>query len=349
MPTWQLEVVVWDRCVRQLRAVGDALAWRLFDFDRRFILALSRNAPPGPMVNTEGLDWELGAVQEAWANDGEFALLHDLTNSVRIGDMTVFTAAGPRIAEVKKSATSGGSRQREQVRRAQGAVDVINSGAPLRDGTELVIAPQSLKTNLPLLGRQLERAQSEAIASSSIAHQQVLTAIALTANVDRPLAELMVTTTRLKERAFAKAGLYSVAHHLRGVRADWIGLDPTLAPFTIYPFAPALVGALTADLVCFEYVIGWDRVARAFETRGFDVEVLLQEESGEVPADAAVLHDRRGDRRVTIHSAGLAQLLHELIDVDRYVAAVAGTARRTGTAARWASAVTFSNERATWR
>src|SRR5205807_2657442 len=162
-------------------------------------LALSRNAPPSPMVGKAGLAWELGAVKEAWERDGHFALLHDLTNSVRIGDITVFGSSGPSIAEVKQSA-GGGSRHREQVRRAQ--------------------------------------------------------------------------------RALAKAGLDRVEHHLRGVRADSIGKDSNLAPFTIYPFDAELVAALTTDLLSFEYIVGWDRLARAFESLDFDVEPLLENASG---------------------------------------------------------------------
>ncbi len=349
--TWALTVVMWDRTVRQLRAVGDAMAWRLFNYDRRFLLALSRNSPAGPMVGKAGLDWELGAVKETWERDGDFALLHDLTNAVRIGDITVFGKSGPMIAEVKRSATAGGSRGREQVRRAQRAVAVINDGAPLpgEQDVDLYVSNQPFKTNLTALRQQLERASSEAIASRSIAHQQVVTALAVTARVDLPIAELLVKTDALKQRAFGKAGLSQVDHHLRGVRADSIGKDAHLAPFTIYPFDPQLVAALTTDLVCYEYTVGWDLLAQAFETHGFAVQLLLDPADGKVPEDVAILHDRRGDRRVTLHSGGLDQLLHELVDVDRFVTAVAAAARLNRPEGRTTSVMTFRNERATWR
>jgi hypothetical protein len=47
--TWRLERDVCERVARQLRCVGDALAWRVFGFQRRYILALCRNDPPGVM------------------------------------------------------------------------------------------------------------------------------------------------------------------------------------------------------------------------------------------------------------------------------------------------------------
>lgn len=44
--SWRLEDLTVERVLRQLRSVGDALAWRVSGFDRRYILAVSRNAPP---------------------------------------------------------------------------------------------------------------------------------------------------------------------------------------------------------------------------------------------------------------------------------------------------------------
>jgi hypothetical protein len=63
---WELDLLAMDRIVRQLRSVGDALAWRAFGFDRRFIIALSRNQPVSPFVGNEGLDAEIAHVVGAW-------------------------------------------------------------------------------------------------------------------------------------------------------------------------------------------------------------------------------------------------------------------------------------------
>lgn len=99
---WEFERLVYERLYRQLRAVGDGLAWYALGYNRRAVLALSRNASPGPLVKragrggdpTTGLAHELGAVQQLWTERGRFALLHDLTNCLRIGDITDFDADG---------------------------------------------------------------------------------------------------------------------------------------------------------------------------------------------------------------------------------------------------------------
>ena len=45
-----VEEIVTDRIERQLRSVGDALAWRALQFDRRIVWALSRNERTGAMT-----------------------------------------------------------------------------------------------------------------------------------------------------------------------------------------------------------------------------------------------------------------------------------------------------------
>ena len=65
-----------------------------FGYDRRAIIALSRNDSPGLSYNKLGLNAELTAIEELWKSDGHFALHHDSTNSLRIGDLTEFTAGG---------------------------------------------------------------------------------------------------------------------------------------------------------------------------------------------------------------------------------------------------------------
>lgn len=79
------------------------------------------------------------------------------------------------------------------------------------------------------------------------------------------------------------------------------------------------------------------------------MELLLDPASGRVPADIAVLHDRTAHRRITIHSGGLDQLLHELVDIDRYAVAVTTEPRREHPAGASSAVLTFRNEKATWR
>jgi hypothetical protein len=131
LATWQLELDICERVARQLRCVGDALAWRVFGFQRRYILALCRNDPPGIMAGKKGLIAEREQVDRAWKENGHFALMHDLTNCLRIGDVTIFTDDGPQVIEVKSSANRRSPAQQRRITgRAAGRAG--NGSAPGR-------------------------------------------------------------------------------------------------------------------------------------------------------------------------------------------------------------------------
>jgi len=107
--TWRIEDLVFDRVCRQLRAVGDGLAWRVSGYDRRYIIALSSNESPGPIVGKAGLPAELGAAVEM-RNRGSLGLLHDITNCLRIGDVTEFTPGEPKLLYEIKSSPNANTR-----------------------------------------------------------------------------------------------------------------------------------------------------------------------------------------------------------------------------------------------
>jgi len=91
---WQLEVDVCERVDRQLRSVADGLAWRIFNYDRRVIVALSRSDQTGQMAGKDGLLSERNFLTQTWEEERSFVLLHDLTTCLRIGDATQFRVVG---------------------------------------------------------------------------------------------------------------------------------------------------------------------------------------------------------------------------------------------------------------
>jgi hypothetical protein len=162
--TWRLEYQVCERLARQYRCIGDALAWRVFGFQRKHIVALLQNAPPGMMAGKEGLEAELARVEQAYREDGQFALLHDLTNCLRIGDVTVFGNDGTfQTVEIK---SDPGRRSPAQSRRIKAARDAVRNGGPL-PGNDPMARLHDLdvpfRTHLDLLRTGTERAARDGI------------------------------------------------------------------------------------------------------------------------------------------------------------------------------------------
>jgi hypothetical protein len=347
---WKTELLVANRAVRQLRSVGDAFAWRSFSYDRRFLLALSRNAPPGPMFGKKGLERELGEVVHVWRQERCFGLLHDLTSSLRIADLTKFTPEGPRLVEVKQRP---GHIPASQMERIQRAIEVINNGAPLpgEDGdVALFVSRHQFKTHLKRLRDILAAADREGFSSLPIGHGWAVNAVSfLSRRFPADFEAGMKESTKRRERAFVRAGLDRVAHRFRGVSpaASQARENPAGAPFAIYPFDPDVCARLTCDLLVFETVIAWDRLATAFEAEGFETKSPLPDRNEDMTGDQDVLYARRGNRGLTIQSSGLSQVLFECVDPGRYAAAAREVLERLGGSG--SAIFTFANERAVWR
>lgn len=349
--SWELERAVSDRVVRQLRGVGDALAWHLFGFDRRYLYALSQNDPVSPMVGKDGLAYELGTVVQIWEERGEVALLHDLTNSIRIGDLTIFSADGPRLHEVKSGPKGPTKAQRARMARAE----AVLNGERLPIGPdmpgEIWRSSTPFETHLEAFGSALSRADEAGSSALAVGSQWIVSCLSLASpqlskDLDGALAPWLNP-----EEAVATARLNDASLFLRGTRpTDRVGVSPGSAPFTIYPFDAPTCARLLCDYVIFETVIGWDRIANALEDEGFAVDFPGDPESTDLaPNEMPVFAVTDGRGRLVIPGSGLQQVLYEFLDPRAYAAAVAEFFRVAEKGRRVEFFLTFADEARVWR
>lgn len=109
------------------------------------------------------LKYELGKVEELWKQEQTFALLHDLTNSVRIADLTAFHKEGGQLLQIKKNPSKG---SKAQLKRMQMVLDVLNEGKsiPSKDGpVKLVSSSFHFRTKLEDMERALSMADEHEI------------------------------------------------------------------------------------------------------------------------------------------------------------------------------------------
>jgi hypothetical protein len=129
------------------------------------IAALSRNDSPGPLVESEGLGYELGRVVDLWKDHRHFGLLHDLTNCLRIADVTEFVTDGGRLLhEVKKK--TGGRATAAQKARMRAVIDAVNDGGVLPGETgdaRLAVLSTRYRADLAVLRDAIGLAQSRGV------------------------------------------------------------------------------------------------------------------------------------------------------------------------------------------
>lgn len=344
---WQLENTVLERLARQLRTVGDALAWRAFGYDRRAIIALSRNAPSGPIAGKSGLDAELGAIMERWDKARHFTLLHDITSCIRIGDLTEFAADGTHtLWEIK---TSPGRGVAAQTTRMKAAVDAINLGGALPDGQHLVAVDTPLRTSLKSLGDAITLARARGVHALRVPPGRVVVAAApidaLRLGGDGPA--WVARTNAERAKVLRRARIDGATHHYVLRTGDRAARTPAAAPYGIYPIDPGHCAGLICDLIHVEVTFDPETLARAATERGMGSEVLLPESHGELETEASVVRLWRGDHAIVLHPPALDQLLVEFITTDCMVAALDEVLRRPD--APTSPLLMFADEHKTWR
>ena len=135
---------------------------------------LARNQSPGMMAGKAGAPAELALVEKAWREDGQFALMHDLTNCLRIGDISVFTDEGPEQIEVKTNAKRHNSVQNRRIRAVRSA---LGRAGPLPGddrGEWLYDLDLPYRTHLDLLRTGTERAAREGIFAAKVRGDRAL-------------------------------------------------------------------------------------------------------------------------------------------------------------------------------
>jgi len=319
LATWELEAYVFERLARQLRTVGDGFAWTCFGYDRRIIIALSRNDSPGPMYGKEGLPYELGAIQELWKTKGHFALHHDLTNCLRIADLTEFTADGKRLFhEIKAKPHT----EKKQLERAQAVVDAVNNGGRLPTSVgdnRLVQLQEPYVTNLKALNDLLQLAKRDGCHGMKLHQGRALVASSLPVFTARWKEDLEGGSDALdsaKQQAYKRACIASAMHHIVGYSGDKAARSPLMAPWSIYPFSPIDCAALICDMLVFDTTVSADALVESLERAGLRGEVLLTPADVQVEGEMPVIRAHWRNRAVTWHALGLNQLLYELAEPD---------------------------------
>lgn len=273
--TWRFEHDVCERLWRQLRSVGDALAWRVFGFHRPFILALCRNDPAGPMAGKAGLQAELDRVEEVFKENGSFAILRDLTNCLRIGDITVWDGVNPpRTEEIK---TNPEARKSAQIRRINQARAAVLEGGPLpgNNASELLYdLDLPLRAHLDVMRDAFERAAAEGIHATAVPGRRALYVIDQYGCVQQGLssAQFNVRLQEAVRTALASAGIATGRedHNVQFTTMDDTARNPLRVPWANYPLHPVACARLIGDYAAMSVETSGPALADLLQVAGLD-------------------------------------------------------------------------------
>lgn len=344
---WELERITACRVVRQLREVGDGLAWRIHRYDRRLIVALSDHDAPGPLVNKAGLPSEIGRVVHRFQDTGQFSLLHDLTTVLRHHDLTEVHANGYReLREVKtrltKSTLAKASKQRRQ---AQAALAAASGDTPLgATGPRLIRSDRQLRTHIRDVSRVMSLAERQGYAVARV-HDRVVGIVhfpAIAASGRDP--QELLTAYHMRRDAVITRRLPNTINMLHARIGFTEPRNAFFAPYSIYPLPVTQRTALICDLVLLDIMMDAETLRCGFEDIGVAAYCLLRTGSG---PDADVLVVGDGPVRMTVHARAVSQMMFEFAQTACFVRALAADLADPPTGDNFI--MTFSNEQAAWR
>jgi hypothetical protein len=328
--TWKLEEEVFERVARQLRSIGDALAWRAFGYERRIIVALSRGESAGPMNRKAGVTAEREFIKNRWESDGEFVLHHDLTNVLRIGDATIFHKdGGATLHEVK---TSGKAKVPRQNALRLGTQHALAEGSALPSGYNLLESRIPYRTDLAGLRNVVDLAHQRTgiqggVVSSGravIAANQFTAVNHYTGDGfgDRVIAEY--------ERYRRKIGASAPKPVLGMWSLDLVAKSVARPPWAIYPLPAQVAASLIADAIFFCVLMSPDAISAALAKAGVATQ-WLQPLDGPVDLDEPLLAVAATTRLVdatrftwsSLNPEAIFCLMLELVDLSTWSRQVA--------------------------
>ncbi|EOU1755128.1 hypothetical protein [Clostridium perfringens] len=107
--------IVYKEDMKRLREIGDSLAFSYFS--KYYLKSFCWKQSAGFIGGKDGLKNELNKLKSIF-DEGGFAILNDITNSLRYGDITVDDNGKPRLLEIKSS-----SNKNERIIRQQQDID----------------------------------------------------------------------------------------------------------------------------------------------------------------------------------------------------------------------------------
>ncbi|MFI8234885.1 hypothetical protein ACIGDI_39425 [Streptomyces sp. NPDC085900] len=336
--TWVLERELCERVARQFRSVGDALAWRAFNHDRRYILALCRNPPPGIMAGKAGLKTELETVESHWRDNGQFALMHDLTSCLRIGDVTVWQDDGPHTYEIK---TNARYRSTVQERRIATAYDAIRTGSALpgdHAGERLHVVDTPLRTHLGLLQTATERAAKDGIFAAKAPGSRALLAVDLYGVIGQGWTrqEFRQRAARQWDAARRRARIGNqLDFNVHATSLDSVSRDPLRVPWGVYPMHPVAAARLIGDVMTLVVETSGPALAADLTARGIPAQWVRPAATRNLVAGEVVMemHSQTEwrapngltatvSRTLQLKPSEMDRYLIELLDQDSWAAGI---------------------------
>jgi hypothetical protein len=336
-----------------LRMLGDALVWRVLRYERPIITVLGAGRAVGRLAEGRGLSTELAEIGYLWQENRTFALLADLTNCVRHGDVLSIESWEPLVVRLTESKTSGRGPAPKQAARLEQATRIINDGfhPSAVDGSSLYLQRPRIRyeTHHARLVQLIATARGATHAVTEV-EPGVVVEVYDEANPARLSSEVR---NDLHEQVRAQLGWeedndvisYSASsRRLRDRHADHT--FASLAPLALLPLALDDITDLVFGRLDFITTVHAPSLEAQLAARGIEARVARSREA----AGESFLTAERDSSQITVPATVREQVQLELLRLGTLFAAVDWflTETKQRGSARPNVALRYDDERTIW-
>jgi hypothetical protein len=261
------EIYIYELFRNKLKDVGDAFAWKFFNYNRSIIYLLSDHQDSG-FIQEGGISGELLTLLMKYYAEDELPILNCITNCIRFGDVVSKTKKGIfDIAEVKSGIRYAKKHGPRQLKAIDDVISFINNSRKQDGGKEWIILPLDFypRNYFDKLANLISKANNIGYAFNKLNDYSYTTAINF---------EKVEETTDISDALDNQHGQFS---------EGWTGLSkgfsnydrfefsPIIAPYSIFPFSEKTCVDLMFGSICITTYINFNLLAEHFRESGLYV------------------------------------------------------------------------------
>jgi hypothetical protein len=266
---------------KAIKEIADGVAWRTLQHSRFKVRLLSQGMYSGHTWGKIGQSSEIEVAQRV-ASQGSFVLVHDITNCLRVGDLSLIKPGAEvdiYLAEIKankiitpksilKKTPSNTSKQEKRLIQAQ--VALSKKVFPAAHG-EVPVIPIKFNTDnhMNSVGAVLKKAEEKGAYGKMVSPYLHIEAI------DLPKLFKMANYKDVIESLSRPKDKQSFSHssYDRLVRNSVGEVERNSPPYTIYPLPVPIISKLIKGEMLLTATLYIDRLADAFKSMGWELSV----------------------------------------------------------------------------
>jgi len=316
------EIVSYEFTNKALREIVDGIVWRYFNFNRAILYMLADKAPIESIKPDQGLIKSLYEFGEIFLEPDDFAILNDITNFLRVGDITRIDKDGNiELIEVKSSKKLRGGRIARQKQRMTELVEFFNTGIGEYDGNKAILVDSDIRQRnyLKMMLDCIKKARYRGYESTLIGNYLILEIVDVGKDFD---FNQMKKYFKSKHKSVWERWRKSNDFVPRISFIEKLEFSRNYAPYSIYPFDVDICADILMGKILVFSFLNYSEIIRIFEKAGWKaVEFLFSKSTNELkeeventePKDITLLKLRKSGCTINVPPAWFGSLCFELL------------------------------------